>query len=168
MNKELCCSNCCIDDFKYNLCDCDNGFCKEFKSIGNQEDFFENVMNRINEPKWIPCSERLPNTDGEYLVWYEKDFREELCLDEIGKENYEDVCESFGYWKSKFDPVTFGFIGEDWVEVKVSAWMPLPEPYKGTQELVADEKEKEYLNRTFPHDGDGEWYDLTDMINKGE
>lgn len=33
---------------------------------------------------------------------------------------------------------------------------------------VTEQKEKEYLNNTFPHDGDGEWYDLTDVMNKGE
>lgn len=33
---------------------------------------------------------------------------------------------------------------------------------------VTKQKEKDYLNNTFPHDGDGEWYDLTDVMNKGE
>jgi len=47
MSKELNCANCCIGDFKYNLCDCDNGFCKEFKNIGKEEDFFNAVMQRI-------------------------------------------------------------------------------------------------------------------------
>ena len=47
MSKELNCMNCSIGDFKNKLCDCNNGFCKEFKSIGRQEDFFNAVMQRI-------------------------------------------------------------------------------------------------------------------------
>lgn len=39
MSKGLNCMNCCIGDFKHSLCNCDEGLCKEFKSIGNSEDF---------------------------------------------------------------------------------------------------------------------------------
>ena len=54
MSEELNCLNCCIGDFKHNLCDCDNGFCKEFKSIGKEEDFFNAVMQRIGpQGEWI-------------------------------------------------------------------------------------------------------------------
>lgn len=31
---------------------------------------------------------------------------------------------------------------------------------------VTGEAEKEYLNSIFPHYGDGEWYDVTEMIDK--
>lgn len=55
--------NCSIGDFKHELCDCDNGFCKEFKSIGTQEDFFNAVIQRIRpQGEWIPVSE--PPKDG--------------------------------------------------------------------------------------------------------
>ena len=58
MSKELNCMNCCIGDFKENLCDCDNGFCKEFKSIGKEEDFFNAVMQRIRpKGEWMPIIE---------------------------------------------------------------------------------------------------------------
>lgn len=54
MSEELNCMNCSIGDFKHDLCDCDNGFCKEFKSIGKQEDFFNAVMQRIRpKGKWV-------------------------------------------------------------------------------------------------------------------
>ena len=54
MSEELNCMNCSIGDFKHDLCDCDNGFCKEFKSIGKQEDFFNAVMQRIRpQGEWI-------------------------------------------------------------------------------------------------------------------
>ena len=50
------CTNCCIGDFKHGLCHCDEGLCKEFKSIGTSEDFENSIMKRIDSrPKgeWI-------------------------------------------------------------------------------------------------------------------
>lgn len=61
MSKELNCTNCSIGDFKAELCDCDNGFCKEFKSIGTQEDFFNVVMQRIRpQGEWVLVEPRYP------------------------------------------------------------------------------------------------------------
>ena len=56
MSKELNCMNCCIGDFKHNLCDCDNGMCKEYKKVGRAEDFENEVMNRTN-PKTGKCEQ---------------------------------------------------------------------------------------------------------------
>ena len=47
MSEKLNCANCCIADFKENLCDCDGDFCKEFKKIGRSKDFEIAVMERI-------------------------------------------------------------------------------------------------------------------------
>jgi len=56
------------------------------------------------QPKWIPCSERLPEKDGEYLTTTE----DGLC----------DV-ESYG--------------DGEWFYDDVVAWAPLPEPWKGEE-----------------------------------
>ena len=64
----------------------------------------------LKQPRWIPCSERLPNKDGYYLTttYY--------------RQVYAD------YWnEDHFDRTE-----------AVIAWMPLPEPYKG--ERITDEK----------------------------
>ena len=56
----------------------------------------------LKQPRWIPCSERLPNKDGYYLTttYY--------------RQVYAD------YWnEDHFDRTE-----------AVIAWMPLPEPYK--------------------------------------
>jgi len=50
MCEKLNCMNCCIADFKYVLCDCDNGIYKEYKKIGSAEDFENEVLNRT-KPK---------------------------------------------------------------------------------------------------------------------
>ena len=64
---------------------------------------------------WIPCSERLPEEYGEYLVWWT----------DITRGQYYEIVE--------YEPSN-GWIGDipQAVEGKYSviAWQPLPEPYK--------------------------------------
>ena len=63
----------------------------------------------LQEPRWIPTSERLPNEDGEYYA---------AVYDTDENYKYMDIAElEDGIWQYK-----------DYV--KVLAWMPLPEPYK--------------------------------------
>jgi hypothetical protein len=59
------------------------------------------------EPKWIPCSERLPEEDGYYLV--------------TASSAYGDITDIVLY------------LSDRWVKKasKIKAWKPLPEPYKG-------------------------------------
>ncbi len=57
-------------------------------------------------PKWIPCSERLPDWD---------EHRDEMVL----------VC--YGNGSIRFDACMNG----EWVHGNPIAWMPLPEPYRG-------------------------------------
>lgn len=60
------------------------------------------------EQRWIPCSERLPEEEGRYLVTCSK---------------IEWVVD-WNIWRNKPKP--------SWLwEQGVTAWMPLPEPYKG-------------------------------------
>ena len=69
-----------------------------------------------SRPSWIPCSERLPEKDGDYLT---------TLTDKDG--NYVDVTEwqniIGGRWIAPFDECDYCEIGN------VVAWMPLPEPY---------------------------------------
>lgn len=84
--------------------------------------------------KWIPCSERLPEEDGDYLVFYEEGYREDYGFPKIGIAPYEVDCEGFGIWQEEFDLVSMGSLGTEFVEILVDAWMQLPEPYKGEEE----------------------------------
>lgn len=91
------------------------------------------VLKRLPsvQPKtrWIPCSERLPDDDEDYLV-----------IDDIGE------C-GVGYYRhtaNAWDSTNFGWLEginrmDDYLDMpcglsKVVAWMPLPLPYKAESE----------------------------------
>lgn len=66
------------------------------------------------ECDWIPCSDRLPEKEGCYLITVDEDDR-------------KDVSADFFYVRNDGTP--------SWhYENNVIAWMPLPEPYRGEQE----------------------------------
>jgi hypothetical protein len=95
-----------IGDFKSELCPTE--FCKQCGKEGSSEDIEEILMNY--KSKWIPCEERLPEKDGHYL-----------CT--VTKPQYIDgIYVKFIYWCGRW----YG-----WQPSDVTAWMPLPEPYKG-------------------------------------
>ena len=105
---------------------CCNGN-QEEKAMLCQKSYLAGMEHR---DKWIPVSEKLPEEDGDYFVTYEKGYAEDYDLTPIGIARFEVDCESFGYWYEHFDRQTLGSLGSEWEEIKVIAWMPLPEPYK--------------------------------------
>lgn len=64
-----------------------------------------------NEPHWIPVTERLPEKEGRYLVTNSK----------------------IGAWHVDVDFYR-PYMGGWMYDQGVTAWMPLPEPYKGVTE----------------------------------
>ena len=62
--------------------------------------------------EWIPCSERLPEEDGKYLVCWCGAWGVDICFAEYSK------CEK--YWHEKYGGEYRG----------ITAWMPLPKPYE--------------------------------------
>ncbi|MBQ0113073.1 MAG: DUF551 domain-containing protein [Bacteroidales bacterium] len=98
--------------------------------------FYANAV-RYNEqnipiPKWIPCSERLPE-DG--------DSRFYMCTVENHEEDLPMFCQyeeesGFGFWHDIYDEHTLGFVDSEFMTneelgyEKVIAWMQLPEHFK--------------------------------------
>lgn len=69
--------------------------------------------------EWIPCSERLPSEQGQYLVTFP------LC-------NEEPWVYILSFNKGKFYETD-----DEWGDVEyddVTAWMPLPKPWKGADD----------------------------------
>ena len=95
-------------------------------------EIIENLPPVTPTQRWIPVSERLPEKEGDYLLWGK------VCEDEeeyqfIG--SYDGGCEQFGIWQEQFDRTTLGCLGSEFYEyASVLAWMPLPEPYKAESE----------------------------------
>lgn len=75
------------------------------------------------QPKWIPVTERLPNSNGCYLVWRPHFFGGEVGMPSICYFDGQDT------WHDSF--------GVDFNRVlssnDVVAWMPLPKPYEGSE-----------------------------------
>ena len=93
---------------------CDEGVCSKVSAI----------QKLPPAQQWIPCSERLPDhpeNDDYYLVTIQ-------CEHYDG---WDDYVTGFAEWtKRGWDEVSC-YIGQ----IKVVAWMPLPEPYKEGREV---------------------------------
>lgn len=86
------------------------------------EDAIKLAIEALSQPpadQWIPCSERLPKEDGKYLV------------------TIHGTC------SIATDTLFFNVDRQEWCEhddfgfkhtyCNITAWMPLPEPYKGVE-----------------------------------
>jgi hypothetical protein len=85
------------------------------------------LTEAVAEPiqRWIPVSERLPESSGVYIVsrWFSDGEERAILVDA----NYYD---GNGYWYND-NRINWG---RDLVTNRIVAWMPLPEPYKAEME----------------------------------
>lgn len=94
-------------------------FIKGFE-CGTQRQF---EADKVDMLIWIPCSERLPSENGDYLVTLEN-----------------GVVKILGYSTTQRTTYPKGFYyiedGFSWRQMQnpVVAWMPLPEPWKGADD----------------------------------
>ena len=102
------------------------------------------------EPRWIPCSERLPECEQEVLICTKKWNNSYIVTPAIYEDGTMSECDSIWNWEDidyeDWDEENdCGIIPEGWfenrhfnpddvynnpVDMKVIAWMPLPEPYQ--------------------------------------
>jgi hypothetical protein len=109
--------------------------------IKNEGGYFGTVTEEIipsvqPEPQWIPCSERLPDTPH----YYEEDeFRESdfiliyTKINDIENESNIYVAQYCIDDGDKTGYFVVPFCGDTFRE-GVTAWMPLPKPYKAESE----------------------------------
>lgn len=71
--------------------------------------------DRLTE--WIPCSERLPKKNGEYIASLE-----------------DSVYPWASFFNGKWFMLSLNGIAREFGEYEVIAWMPMPEPYKAESE----------------------------------
>ena len=90
-------------------------------SICKSSEAHKMAIKALEQTTWIPCSERLPEADGQYLITVK--YKPEA--------DYEYIYAEHGEWTDgKWDMFCFAHCGE--VE-DIIAWMPLPEPYKESE-----------------------------------
>lgn len=101
------------------------------------------------EQRWIPVSERLPETDNKnsinnynVLLWVkDKSHPEREPQIYLGKLRYTDGDDGSGnFWGVKTHPCDWTIWGWSYFnEPEVIAWMPMPEPYQGKRKGTDDE-----------------------------
>ena len=87
--------------------------CEKFKDVPTSGTYGEHrlVLDLLEQTKWIPVSERLPEEDDFYLV-----------TAKVGNELIIDI--------SEYTPKT-----DFWdIPHEIVAWLPLPKPYKAESE----------------------------------
>jgi len=91
----------------------------EHQALWHYEQALSDIMELLNaptiEPKWIPCEERLPERQGYYIC---------TCKDGSRYKRTTTIKWSNGWQLSGARAY--------WI---VIAWMPLPEPYEGSDLL---------------------------------
>lgn len=109
-----------IDEWK-------NDFKEYINALDMPKDDYKGIIEYIDElpfaqaeQQWIPCSERLPNCNGCYLVWRPHFFEGEIGMPSIcyfdGQNTWHDA------YGVDFERV----LSSD----DVTAWMPLPDAYE--------------------------------------
>lgn len=102
-------------------CDAENHPLKEYDLVCDVLQKVEEAVSKCTFTGWIPCSERLPEAEGEYLcsLYY--------AIPPYNLFHPENDIYIHTISIQKFDGTSF--------KSSVIAWMPLPEPYEvGDQE----------------------------------
>lgn len=108
----------------------------EFIFTERQKEAYKKAIKALEEQqkhRWIPCSERLPEEEGEYLCWIwrfgRKSGRFLIC--KFTKDAYSFDKNDFDYYEGEKKALFYKYDSEyGFYEIDVVAWMPLPEPYK--------------------------------------
>lgn len=99
----------------------------------SEEEFLAWLNAEAKTKDWIPCSERLPDDDGEYLVTdkYSKRFPPQVGVLSFSKDLYKISRYDFEDEEGK---AGFYFFDNEWGFTKVNtvtAWKEKPEPFQG-------------------------------------
>ena len=105
------------------------------------EQAFENIPTIDAVSEWIPCSERLPEEEGNYLVTFGA-FAETINGEKVIFGDIDGSVSEIGYGCYERDifwhPTAFGWYdlatATPFDKRAIIAWMPLPKPWKGADD----------------------------------
>lgn len=107
----------------------------------------EAVLNELppadRPQEWIPCSERLPEEEGNYLVTFGA-FAETINGEKVIFGDIDGSVSEIGYGCYERDifwhPTAFGWYdlatATPFDKRAIIAWMPLPKPWKGADDDI--------------------------------
>lgn len=87
------------------------------------------IANGVTVQRWIPVTERLPEEDGEYLVWFGRNMFEHYAEVRYFAKDGEAVDK----YDLRHEKNVWYYYDSEWGYVaccNVTHWMPLPEPPK--------------------------------------
>ena len=142
MQEECCNTKKCIVCKYHYICDGDSVSLDTLSVRKTVQEYAEmngliDHMKYVDDQKWIPASERLPeDLDNRFYMCILENHEDDLPVflqydDELG----------FGYWIDRFHPQTLGYLGDEFITIEdleyenVIAWMEIPE-YKGETDNV--------------------------------
>lgn len=88
------------------------------------------AIKALEEPQWIPTSERPPEESGNYLVTHHPDYIPVGCI-QTDVLDFEDG--TWYWWNEKAEL-------EKW-DKPIIAWKPMPEPYRMEGEADGSNKD---------------------------
>ena len=97
----------------------------EINGYSHVMDVLEQLPSAQPEPKWIPVSERLPETEEFVLASLTGKYR---------NITFEHACEIADYADGGWCVYAYPHMSAEKCEELIEAWMPLPEPYKTESE----------------------------------
>lgn len=105
---------------------CDTGDIEDYRDLMCESIL---ALPSAQPEQWIPCSERLPEEYGEYRITWTTSYFPSKRL--IGDSEYEVTS----VWDEERNTFKGEWLLADYIQaypdVKVIAWKPLEEPYKG-------------------------------------
>ena len=97
----------------------------------NADEAKQMAIEVMEQTRWIPVSERLPEEYGEYLISW-------ICDQQKKPLIAISECEVTNTWNDRLGVFDVNWLYDEYMSaytnIKVIAWMPLPEPYKAESE----------------------------------